>query len=115
MVEVMLGDKKERGGDHGGGTTIKRVELTESAARELRRRITGDFSTRYNKSQADRAASEILELLAARRLLLLTDDMRAALPLLQEARERSSGDAQRGLDQIIAALWVVSNDEALDS
>jgi hypothetical protein len=93
------------GGNHGGGTTIKLVELTDTAARELRRRITGDYATRYNKEQANAAVSEVLELLAAGRLLPISDDTRAALPFLQDARRMCfHEDAQRGLDQLIAAL-----------
>lgn len=96
-----------RGGDHGGGTTIKRVTLTDSAARELRRRITGDYATRYTKTHADAATSEILEMLAAGRLLHLTDDMRAAVFWLEEARRMCFDEqAQRGLDRLIAALSV---------
>lgn len=98
-----------RGGNHGGGTTITRVTLTPAAARELRRRITGDYVTRYRKADADAAASELLEHLAAGRLLLLTDDMAAALPWLEEARAMCVDEAaQRGLDQLIAGLWTVS-------
>lgn len=95
-----------RGGDHGGGTTIRRVELTDAAARELRRRITGNYSTRYRKEEADAAASEIIERLTDGQLLLLTDDMRAALPWLEEIkRQCPSEQAQRGIDQLTAALW----------
>lgn len=95
----------KRGGDFGGGATIKRIELTEQAARELRHRITGDYVTRYNKADADKAASEILEHLAAGRLLYLTEDMRAAVGFIQDARRMCFDEqAQRGLDQLIAAL-----------
>lgn len=96
---------KGRGGNHGGGTTIKKVELSEAAARELRRRTTGDYVTRYRKEDADRAASELLEMLAAGRLLLLTADMKAALPFLQDAHQMCFDEqAQRGLDQLIVAI-----------
>lgn len=101
----MIKESRPRGGDYGGGTTIKRIELTEQAARELRRRITGDYATRYNKAQADAAASELIEWHAAGRLLYLTEDMRAALPFLQDARRMCFDEqAQRGLDQLIAVL-----------
>jgi len=93
--------------DRGGGTTIRRVNLSEKAAQELRQRAT-ITTTRYRKEDADEAASDILEHLAAGRLLLLSDDMRAALPWLEAARAQCfHEDAQRGLDQIIAALLVM--------
>jgi hypothetical protein len=97
-----------RGGDHGGGTTIRHLELqSETAARELRRRATGAHGgMRYRKADANAAATELLEQAADHRLLYLTSDMLAALPWLQEARQMcESEDAQRGLDQLIAALW----------
>jgi hypothetical protein len=101
----MTSDKK-RGGDRGpaSGTTIRNVTLSEPAARELRRRAT-ITTTRYRKEDADEAASDILEHLAAGRLLLLSDDIRAALPWLETARSQCfHEDAARGLDQLIAAI-----------
>jgi len=105
----MSEEKQRRGGNRGGGSTIHRLELQSgAAARELRRRITGDYASRYTKAQANQAVTELLEMLAANRLLYLTDDMRAALPWLQEARAQCfSEEAQRGLDQLIAAILVV--------
>lgn len=99
-------ETKTRGGDRGGGTTIRKVELSERAALELRRRAT-ITTTRYRKADANAAASDILEHLAAGRLLLISDDMRAALPFLETARAQCfNGQAQRGFDQLIAALLV---------
>lgn len=90
--------------DRGGGTTIRRVTLSEPAARELRRRAT-ITTTRYRKEDADAAASDILEHLAAHRLMLITPAMRAALPYLTHARAQCfNEEAQRGLDALIAAL-----------
>lgn len=98
-----------RGGNHGGGSTIRRVELTEAAARELRLRITGDYASRYTKEQASGAASAHYEQLSRHEWLYLTDDMAAALPYLELARDQCFSDqAQRGLDQLIAALWAKS-------
>ena len=96
-----------RGGNRGGGTTVRKVELSEKAAQELRRRatITGE---RYRKEEADAAASEVIELLADGRLFILSADVHAALPWIEEARRMCPDEtAQRGLDQLIAALWVV--------
>ena len=94
----------KRGGDRGGGTTIRNVFLSERAAAELRRRAT-IASTRYRKADANAAASDIIEHLVAGRLLLLSDDMRAALPWLEKARQECFlEDAAHGLDQLIAAI-----------
>lgn len=100
-----------RGGNHGGGPTITRVELTSTAARELRRRVTGDYATRYTKAQANAAASEVLDLLAAGRLMFITDDMRAMLAWLMESRATALGEVQHGIDQLIAALWTTADTE----
>jgi hypothetical protein len=95
--------------DRGGGTTIRRVNLSEKAAQELRRRAT-ITTTRYRKEDADAAASDILEHLAAGRLLLISSDIRAALPWIEEARGQCFNEAaQRGLDQLIAALRVAAS------
>lgn len=97
-----------RGGNRGGGTTIRRVELqSDKAARELRRLATGAYGgERYRKEDANEAVTQLLELAADHRMLALSPDMLAALPFLQDARRMCFlEDAQRGLDQIIAALW----------
>jgi hypothetical protein len=94
-----------RGGNHGGGTTIYRLELqSDKAARELRRRatITG---ARYRKPEANAAATQILELLADGRLIFVPDDMLVAVSWLYEARRLCFDEAaRRGLDHLIAAL-----------
>jgi hypothetical protein len=97
-----------RGGNRGGGTTVRRLELqSEKAARELRRLATGAYSgARYRKVDANATATELLEQAADHRLLYLTDDMLTALSWLSETRRRCvSENTQRGLDQLIAALW----------
>jgi hypothetical protein len=97
-----------RHGNYGGGTTIRRLELqSDKAALELRRRATGAYGgIRYGKADANAAATLVFELAADGRLLHITDDMLAAVSWLQEARAMCvSGNAQRGLDQLIAALW----------
>lgn len=100
-----------RGGDRGGGTTVKRVDLSEAAAEELRRRaqVSG---ARYRKEEANATASAILEALAKGQatLLLVSDDILATLPWLSEIRGQCFNEqAQHGLDQLIAALWTASN------
>lgn len=100
-----------RGGNRGGGTTVKRIDLSDVAAEELRRRsqVAG---TRYRKEEANATASTILETLAAGRtaLLVVSSDVLAALPWLEQARAQCfSEEAQRGLDQLIAALWTAKN------
>lgn len=102
---VCDGCRKPRGGNHGGGTTVKVVELTAKAAALVKASAT-IAGTRYTKAEANATASAILEAMADRKLILITPDMRAALPWLEEAsRICISEDAQRGLDQLIAALW----------
>jgi len=99
--------------DRGGGTTIRKVELSECAALELRRRAT-ITTTRYRKADANAAASDILEHLAAGRLLPPSRDIRAALPVLEEARRMCfHEDARRGLDQLIAAILFADQPTAL--
>jgi len=82
--------------------------LSDKAARLVRRRAT-IIGTRYTKDEANKTASAILE--AQDRMLYITEDMIAALPVLEAARQQSSGTEERGLAQIVAALWVVSNAE----
>jgi hypothetical protein len=98
---------KMRGGNHGGGTTIYRLELqSDKAARELRRRatITG---ARYRKPEANAAVTQILELLADGRLIFVPDDMLSAVSWLYEARRLCFDEtARRGLDHLIAALEI---------
>lgn len=103
-----MSDKTKRGGNRGGGTTPRRVTLSTSAARHLRQRAQLVATERYTSEAASEAASAIIEAHAAGRLVLVTDDMRAALPWLEQARQQCfNEDARRGLDQIIAALWRV--------
>lgn len=104
----MPGNRTER---RGRGPTPRRVQLTPTAARELRLRTTGAFNGQpYSAEIAGAAASAILEALAAHRLVYLSDDMRAALPWLETARAQCFHEtAQRGLDSLIAALWVAQN------
>lgn len=97
---------KKRGGPPGSGATVRVVTLSEKAAAEIKRRAT-IAGPRYRKEEADATASEIIERLAARQLLLITEDMRAALPWLVEIKRQCPNEiAQRGLDQLIAGLWV---------
>lgn len=104
----MSKEPKPRGGNHGGGTTVRTVVLSEAAAAYVKRRAT-ILGTRYRKQEASAAASAILE--AQDRMLYITDDMIAAAAYLQEARGMCfSEQVQRGLDQLIAALWVARND-----
>lgn len=103
----MIKEPKPRGGNHGGGTTVKTVVLSDKAAAYVKRRATIG-GPRYRKEEANATASAILEYGADDRLLFITPDMIAACAYLQEARGLCfSEDAQRGLDQLIAALWVV--------
>lgn len=104
-----MSEKKERGGPPGSGATVHVVRLRPKAAAEVRRRamIAGE---RYRKEEANETASDIIEFLADVRLLLITDDMLSALPWLQETRGMCVDEiAQRGLDQLIAALWTAKN------
>lgn len=102
---MLIETKKPRGGNHGGGTTVKTVVLSDKAAAYVKRRATIN-GTRYRKEEANATASAILE--AQDRMLFITEDMIAAVAYLQEARSVCfSEQAQRGLDQLIAALWVV--------
>jgi hypothetical protein len=95
--------KKSRGGNHGGGTTVKTVVLTDQAAAYVKRKATIN-GPRYRKEEANSTASTIIE--AAERSIYITEDMIAAVAYLQEARGMCfSEQAQRGLDQLIAALW----------
>lgn len=100
-----------RGGDFGGGPTVRRIDLSDAAAEELRRRsqVTG---TRYRKEEANQTASAILETLATGQaaLLVVSSDVLAALPWLEQTRDMCfNEEAQRGIDQLIAALWTAKN------
>lgn len=100
-----MNEKRGPGGPPGSGMIVHVVRLTPKAAAEVRRRaeIAGP---RYRKEEADATASEIIEMLADGRLLLISDDMLAAATWLQDARALCPNEqAQRGLDQLIAALW----------
>lgn len=101
-------EPKPRGGNHGGGTTVKSVVLSDQAAAYVKRRAT-ILGTRYRKEEANATASAIIE--AAERSIYITDDMIAAVAYLQEARGMCfSETAQRGIDQLIAALWTAHTD-----
>ena len=99
-----------RGGNRGGGTTIRRLTISEEAARHLRLLATGQYGgTRYTKAQADAAASRLIESHAAKQLLFVPPaDAPALLAWLTEQRQEMAPDhpAMRGVEQIIAALWV---------
>jgi len=95
---------KPRGGDHGGGTTVKAVALPPKAAALVKARATIS-GPRYTKDEANKTASALLEAFADRQIIVITPDMRATLPALEAARQRSTGDAERGLAQLIAAIW----------
>jgi hypothetical protein len=98
--------RKPRGGNHGGGTTVKAVVLSDKAAQYIKRRAT-IAGPRYTKLDANRTASAILEAGANDRLLLITDDMIAARDWLADAKRLCFAEqAQRGLEQMIAALEV---------
>jgi hypothetical protein len=98
--------KKRRGGPPGSGMTVRVVTLSEKAAGEVRRR-SALLGPRQRKDEASRTVSEIIEQLADGQLLLITDEMRAAVVWLQEARGVCFDEtAQRGLDQLISGLWV---------
>lgn len=59
---------------------------------------------------AQRPGENRSELLTRVATIIFSDDMIAALPWIQEARGMCfSESAQRGLDQLIAALWVAKN------
>lgn len=67
-----------------------------------------DVSNRLEDAQ--QAGENRSELLTRVATIIFSDDMIAALPWLQEARGMCfSESAQRGLDQLIAALWVAKN------
>lgn len=95
----------KRGGDRGGGTTVRDVKLSELAAAELRRRAN-PLGTRYRKAEADAAASALLEALASGTAIVLpTAAIAPALVWLEEARAACfSEDGQRALDHLIAAI-----------
>lgn len=91
--------------DYGGGTTVRRITLSEGAAVELRRRVA-PAGTRYRKAAADEAASAILEGLAdGTMIILFTAEVAPALAWLQEARGMCFSEAgARSLDLLIAAI-----------
>ena len=91
-----------KGQDYGGGATVKVVALSDTAAQFVKRKAT-IAGKRYRKEEANATASAIIEASAC--AIYPTDDMRAAIFWLQEARAMCfSDEAQRGLDQLIAAL-----------
>lgn len=97
-------------GQRGGGSVVRRLDVSETAAAYVKRRATIS-GPRYRKEEANATASAILEALASGALVTLpmTPDLRAALPWLEEARRSCiSEDAQRGLDQLIAAVWTAT-------
>lgn len=97
---------KVRGGPPGSGTTVKVIELTPKAAELVKSRAT-IAGTRYTKAEANATASAIIE--ASARAISVTPVMRAVLPWLEEAKRICiSEDAQRGLDQLIAAIWTAT-------
>lgn len=99
-----MDNPKPRGGNHGGGTTVKTVVLSEKAARYVKQRAT-ILGERYRKEEANSTASTILEAGANDRLIYITDDMIASISFLMDARAMCfSETAQRGIDQLIAAL-----------
>lgn len=89
-----------RGGNRGGGTTVKAVVLTPKAASIVKQRAT-IAGPRYTKEDANRTASALLE--APR--ISITPAMRAALPALEAARQQACGEVEQGLAELIAALW----------
>jgi len=95
-------------GLRGGGTIVQRVTLTDKAAAYVKARAT-ILGPRYRKQDANETASAIIE--AFEHAILITPDMIAALPMLEDARQHCQGDAERGIAQLIAALWVASNAE----
>jgi len=95
------------GGDRGGGPLPRRIDLSEPASLWLKQRAT-ILGTRYRREEASAAANTIFEAVASGTVILLpvSADLFAAVPWLQEARAMCvSEEAQRGLDQLIAALW----------
>lgn len=91
-----------KGQDYGGGATVKIVALSDAAAQLVKRRAT-IVGKRYRKEEANATASAIIE--ASAGAIYPTADMRASIAWLQEARAMCfSEEAQRGLDQLIAAL-----------
>ncbi|MDQ2995475.1 MAG: hypothetical protein M3R61_00245 [Chloroflexota bacterium] len=93
-----------RGGDHGGGTTVKAVVLTAKAAALVKARATIS-GRRYTKDAANASASALLEAFVDRQIIAITPDMRAALPALEAARRQATGEAEQGIAQLIAAIW----------
>lgn len=93
-----------RGGDYGGGTLPRRVVLSERAARLLKERSRFG-GPRFTTAQASAATNAIIEAAADHRLLYISDDILSATEWLVEAKRICfSPDAQRGIDQLIAAL-----------
>jgi hypothetical protein len=92
------------GGPPGSGAIVRRVSMSERAAAYVKARAT-IAGPRYTKADANRTASTILEAGANDRLIFVTDDMISAIAYLHDARTMCLGEAaQRGLDQLIAAL-----------
>ena len=80
------------------------VDLSERAAQHLRRRSLAN-GPRFTRAQASAAANAIIEAHASNRLLFISNDILSAVEWLVEAKRIcASEDAQRGLDQLIAAL-----------
>lgn len=100
----------EKREDRGGGPLPRTIDLTEDVARWLKQRAALT-DKRYRRADASAAANAIFEAIASGATLPpASSDMLAALPFLQDARRMCfHEDAQRGLDQLIAALWAAQN------
>lgn len=85
-----------RGGNRGGGTTPRTIDLSPAAARTLRRLAAPPAPARFTRAQASAAASELIEQVAA---------LGPALGYLEQARAQCfSVEASGGLDALIAAV-----------
>lgn len=100
-----------RGGNHGGGTTIRRIWLSDVAARYVREHTQGEDG-RQSQEAAEAWVNARLEGEASGllTLLLVTDDIRAAIAWLAEQRAALPHDTPeaRGIDQFIAAIWTAT-------
>lgn len=93
------------GGNRGGGTTVRRVTLSERAAQIVRNAGAGRGLTRQTSADASEQASRIIEAWADRPNI--SPEAAAALPWLEEIRRQCFDPRGRAaLDELILVLGV---------
>jgi len=104
-----------RGGDHGGGPTPRNLTISAKAAAWVRAHTT-QRGTRMKADAMSATVSSIFEQLAAGRALLIpTAAVAAAVPWLETARAQCVDvNAQRAIDNVIAAIWAATAAQAAE-